>query len=220
MPVPESRPLRSDTRQTREALLAAAERLFAERGIDDVSLGEITRAAGQKNRSALTYHFGSREALLQAVLDRHAPAITAEREMRLAAITRQPGYQLRDVVEALVMPLAARLDDSSGGVAYLRITAQMLGSEQLHLFRLRPDSLRRQDPLMRALQPLIPPLPPAQQRLRMQLVGSFLFHALADQAAMHRAMALSQRQAFVNQLVDSIVAMLLVVPAPTGEHHD
>ena len=216
------KPLRSDTRETREAILCAAEQLFATRGIDDVSLSEITRAAGQKNRSALAYHFGSREALLQAVLERHAPAIIVERERMLAT----SAGTLREVVKALVLPLAAKLEGSDGGIAYLRITSQMFASKQLHLFRLRAGNLRRDDLLMSALEPLTPLLQPAQARLRMQLVGSFLFHALADQAALQESVPTEKRQVnnamFANQLIDYMVAMLVAVPQAltNGEAHD
>jgi AcrR family transcriptional regulator len=54
--------------QTRQALLDAAERLFAERGVNWVSMREIVRASQQHNTSAALYHFGSREALIVAVV--------------------------------------------------------------------------------------------------------------------------------------------------------
>ena len=50
-------------------LIETAERLFAEKGIDNVSLREINRAAGQKNVAALHYHFGTRESLLEALFE-------------------------------------------------------------------------------------------------------------------------------------------------------
>jgi len=49
--------MRKDTLLTRQKIIATAERLFAERGIDAVSLHEITRESGQKNKSALSSHF-------------------------------------------------------------------------------------------------------------------------------------------------------------------
>jgi AcrR family transcriptional regulator len=54
---------------TRERILDAAERLFAQHGIDAVSLREITRAA-DVNIAAIHYHYGSRDGLVRAVLDR------------------------------------------------------------------------------------------------------------------------------------------------------
>ena len=63
-----------DPGPARRSLVAAGERLFAERGIRAVSLREINKAAGQRNSSALHYHFGSREGLLRALLAREAAA--------------------------------------------------------------------------------------------------------------------------------------------------
>ena len=57
---------------TREQLIDAATRAFAEHGVDAASLVEITRRAGQRNRGAVHYHFGGRDGLLVAVLEEHA----------------------------------------------------------------------------------------------------------------------------------------------------
>ena len=59
----------SRSAQTRLNFIQTALKLYAERGIDAVSLNEITVAAGQKNRNALQYHFGDRNGLLQAMVD-------------------------------------------------------------------------------------------------------------------------------------------------------
>ena len=47
----------------RELIIVAAERLIAERGVD-VPLRDIAAAAGQRNNSAVQYHFGSRDGLI------------------------------------------------------------------------------------------------------------------------------------------------------------
>ncbi|NDZ80673.1 helix-turn-helix transcriptional regulator [Streptomyces sp. SID10853] len=52
---------------TRGLPIDAAERLFAERGIDAVSLRTVGAEAGQRNTSAAQDHFGSRQALLDAI---------------------------------------------------------------------------------------------------------------------------------------------------------
>ena len=73
--------LTADT--TRERLIVAAERLFAEHGFDGVTLKQITAEAGQRNASALQYHFGSRVDLVRAIVaefaraDASQPAIAA-----------------------------------------------------------------------------------------------------------------------------------------------
>ena len=61
--------------RTREHLLDVAEQLLSTRGLDGVSLREIRIAAGQRNTSALQFHFGDREGLLRALSERHRPRL-------------------------------------------------------------------------------------------------------------------------------------------------
>src|SRR4051794_8680724 len=77
-------PRRPESRSeaARVLILRAAERLFAERGIEHVSLREIGVAAGQRNNSAVQYHFGTREELVRALYeDRLAPLDRRRREL-------------------------------------------------------------------------------------------------------------------------------------------
>ncbi|HEY9563426.1 MAG TPA: helix-turn-helix domain-containing protein, partial [Nocardioides sp.] len=57
----------------RTRILDAAGALIAERGLEGVSLREITREAGQKNTTAVQYHFGDREGMLRALIDQFVP---------------------------------------------------------------------------------------------------------------------------------------------------
>ncbi|GLX10880.1 helix-turn-helix domain-containing protein [Microbispora sp. NBRC 16548] len=111
-------------------LVDAAERLFAERGIDAVSLREINAAAGQRNSTALQYHFGDRAGLLKAVLAKHRPEIEARRHQLLDEYeARGPLPQadaLRSLAAALVRPAAAKLADPDGGRDYLRVMEQLV----------------------------------------------------------------------------------------------
>ena len=75
--------MRKDTLSTRKRIIDTAERLFSERGVESTSLLEIAKAAGQKNRSALQYHFTNKEGLLEAVLDKHASKIAEARNLML-----------------------------------------------------------------------------------------------------------------------------------------
>lgn len=63
---------------TRERIIDAAERLFADQGFDLVSLRDITNEAGA-NVAAVNYHFGSKENLIAAVVERHALPINQAR---------------------------------------------------------------------------------------------------------------------------------------------
>ncbi|MGZ4694196.1 MAG: TetR/AcrR family transcriptional regulator, partial [Acidimicrobiales bacterium] len=111
---------------TREKLIAAAEQLFAERSIDGVSLRQINSAAGQRNSTALQYHFGGRSGLIRAVLDKHRGAIETRRHALLDEYEAAGRPDLRLLAAALVRPVAIELSDPDGGRAYLRIMAQLV----------------------------------------------------------------------------------------------
>lgn len=109
--------------ENRLRILRAAERLMAERGIDGVSLREINRAAGQKNASAIQYHFGGRDQLLLAVLARHQ-RISGPRRDELLDRWEERGARPQDVrglAEALVVPVVERLADPDGGRQYVQV---------------------------------------------------------------------------------------------------
>lgn len=113
-----------DSTATKARLLREAERLFARRGVWQVTVREITQAAGQRNVSALNYHFGSREGVLDAILTRHGDPTDEARGQHLGAVGRDA--PTRDLVAALVVPYAAHLA-SAEGRDYLRIVAQLTG---------------------------------------------------------------------------------------------
>ena len=119
-------PQRSDSLRTQAVLISTAERLFAERGLEAVSLSEINRDAGQRNKSALHYHFGSRDGLLKALLEKHRLRLDQERMAMLEDYGAADELSLHDAVSIMVRPLARRLGDhEDGGVHYIRIMAQL-----------------------------------------------------------------------------------------------
>ena len=109
----------------KERLIRAAEHLFARHGVHRTQMNEINARAGQRNPSAVHYHFGSREGLLNAIIERHSSVVDAERARRLDALGDEPS--LGDVVAAIVGPLTAELATESGR-DYLRIVPQSLGT--------------------------------------------------------------------------------------------
>ena len=96
--------------KTKEKLIKIAEKLFAERGLDGVSLRDITAASGQKNASAMNYHFGSREGLVQAIIDYRTSEIDEERQKMLEALDAS-GHEadLRALVNIKMRPSAETL---------------------------------------------------------------------------------------------------------------
>lgn len=116
-----------DATATRDRMIRTATKLFAERGIHSVSVRELTEAAGQRNASALHYHFGSREGLLDAILEAHQSSIDTARGA-LLPVDDEP--DLETAVRALVVPLADALRTTDGR-EYLRVIAQVISSMDL-----------------------------------------------------------------------------------------
>jgi AcrR family transcriptional regulator len=107
-------------------LITAAERLFAERGIDGVSLREITREASQRNTTALQYHFGDRDGLVRAIVLKHMETVAVRREALLEMVAGRADLTLRDGATMLVQPLIAKLTSDDGGPEFLQIAAELL----------------------------------------------------------------------------------------------
>jgi len=92
-----------DPRPTREVILDAAERRFAERGFDGVSVREIATDAGLKNQASLYHHFKHKRALYEAVLQRGLEPI-----IELVASSATAGDASDPVLDRLVDYLASR----------------------------------------------------------------------------------------------------------------
>jgi len=111
---------------TRARIIQAAERLFAERGVDAVSLREINREAGQRNATALQYHFTDRQGLIRSILMKHDVMVDESRNQLLDEMEKKGQQSLYHFAAALVLPAAKKLADRDGGRAYLRVVAQLV----------------------------------------------------------------------------------------------
>src|SRR5579871_4589811 len=107
------------------SLVRAAERLFAERGSDSVSLRDITVAAGATNASAVQYHFGGRAGLIRAVLAKHEVEVERRRHAMLDEYEARSEAGARALAAAMVRPLAAELDNDDGGTGYLQLVSDL-----------------------------------------------------------------------------------------------
>ncbi len=203
----------SRTLATRARIINTAEQLFAGKGIASVSLNEITRAAGQRNRNAVHYHFGAKEALLQAIFEKHWAPIAAQRTAMIEAMERRGDIQLEDVASALVRPVAARFEDPDGGKEYIKISAQLAAANTLSFFHRGKDraSSRGYGPDMGPLwAPFLRHLPKPVQDQRMSLIVGMLFHGLADHAIFRDSgdPVLANTELMVSNLIDSVCAVL------------
>ncbi len=216
MPVP-AEPLTDVTpAATEDRLLEVAERLIAERGVDAVSVRALTAEAGA-NVAAIHYHFGSKAALVRAVLDRRMPEAIARREAILAELESAPGPPSpRDVARAFLAPLAAMaaVEETSRYPAFLAATFRA-GPEyrELGSGAFRP-SFERLDALLAAA---LPDVPRAVRRLRIGLLVELAVSALAALDDRRRAFTAAGAEASDAELVDHLLdalAGLLTGPRP------
>lgn len=201
-----------DASETRAKLLREATRIFAERGVYQATMREITTAAGQRNSSAIAYHFGSRQGVLWAILASHNETLDAHR----AELIREPvgGMDVRDLVAALVIPYSSELTTDEGR-DYLRIVAQL--TELFPAWRdgpLSPPALRR---TLAALEEQAGGSSTEARRERVVHVVMLLTTAMADRA---RALSSGAPTAldhveFVTNLTD---VMTGAIQAPSGAH--
>lgn len=172
---------------TRGRLLRAAERLFARHGVHGVTVRQLNAAAGVRNTSALHYHFGSRDGLVRAIVERHQAVVDAERARRLEGLGEDA--PVRDLVALVLEPLAAELGSPSGR-DYLRIVPQLL------------DGLGTAPPALRRTMELLEQRLPRPDRILPMLLASTTL--LAD-----RARRDGPHDDFVADLVSMATGMLL-----------
>ena len=112
---------------TQEAILAAAERLYAEHGMFAVSNRQVSEAAGQGNNAAVGYHFGTKADLVRAIEQKHRGPVEQLREQMVAELGGSA--EMRDWVACLVLPLTEHLEAlGSDGLPtwYARFAAQAM----------------------------------------------------------------------------------------------
>ncbi|SDT16623.1 TetR/AcrR family transcriptional regulator [Actinoplanes derwentensis] len=175
-----SRRLRVDqVEQTRAVILATAERLFAERGVFAVSNRQISEAAGQGNNTAVTYHFGSKPDLVQAIIARHAEPME---EIRRTLVARHQGSTgLRDWVTCVVRPYTDHLTDLGGPTWYARFAAQLMADPQLR--ELAGVTMGRAPMLWAVSEGLhgcLPHLPVEVRRERDEMAHTLIVHSCAQ----------------------------------------
>lgn len=208
----------SRSEATRQRILRTAERLFAQHGVAGVSLNTINKTARQKNKNAVHYHFGGKAGLVQAIYDKHAPAISLRRQEMLREFDTAGETGLRPLIRALVEPVAEQaLKD--GGEHYIQISAELIATNTLSYYEPTDSALRinREERFAQRIRDELA-LPQVLVETRMLLATGLLFHGLSDHLRIktrtQRHFSLTSMPLFVSNLVDSICAVLQMPPSP------
>lgn len=202
---------RDQAEGTRDLLLRSAERLYAERGLAQVSNRQIVEAAGQANNSALTYHVGTRIDLIQAIARSHAEPIAERTRQRVEQV--RGSTTPRDHVASLVLPYTEHLADLGNPGWCARFTAQVATN---------PAFARdaRSDPLLgphfqealAAVWAHIPELPPKETALRSQALRLAITHTCAEQECSAAESGTAADWALIGESLTDAATGLLFAP--------
>ena len=172
--------LRNDRASTtREAILTAAERLFAEHGVYAVSNRQVSEAAGQGNNAAVGYHFGTKADLVRAIESRHRVPIEQLREQMVAQA--QESADLREWVACLVCPLTEHLAELGNPTWYARFAAQAMADPAYHKIVVK-DALASRSlvQVIEGINRCLPDLPGAVHAERNIMARNLLMHTCAE----------------------------------------
>jgi AcrR family transcriptional regulator len=161
---------------TREALLDAAESLFAQHGVQAASLRAITQQAGA-NLAAVNYHFGSKEGLVRAVFSRRIGPLNQERLRRLDECERREGA-IEEVLRAFIEPvLRLRREAPEGSRQFARLMGRSFSEPNEEVRAIMTEEL---GPMVRrfaeALARRLPHLPRLEILWRFHFVAGAMAH--------------------------------------------
>lgn len=197
--------------ETRDLILAAAERLFAEHGVLVVSNRQVCEAAGQGNNFAVGYHFGTKADLVRAIVRKHAEPIE---RIRLRMATEVDGSaDLRDWVACLVRPTTEHLATLGSPTWFARFTAQVMTDPPLREIVVdEAFTSPALHPIVQGLKTCLPSLPAAVRAERRDMARHLIVHTCAER---ERALAegtptpRSSWHDAASGLVDAIVGLWL-----------
>jgi AcrR family transcriptional regulator len=204
---------------TQEAILAAAERLYAEHGMFAVSNRQVSEAAGQGNNAAVGYHFGTKADLVRAIEQKHREPVERLREHMVAEVGQSA--VMRDWVGCLVRPLTehlAALGCDGSPTWYARFAAQAMTDPAYYNIVVKdalssPSLVQVIDGINRCL----PNLPTDVRYERNIMARNLLIHTCADLERSLAAGASLPRpswRAAATGLIDAIVGLWLAPVTP------
>lgn len=190
---------------TAQQLLLTAERLFAAHGLAGVSLRQIAAEGGSANNSAVAYHFGSKERLVEAIFAYRLPQLLQRRALLNARV--HPG-DLKGRLEAQFLPLFELAESRVG--SYLSFVEQLQRQTGFQsLLRTTAESTQSQEDFVADVTALMPDIDQRVRALRIQQVQMLSLHAAAER---ERAVAAEENVIpfglFVSTLIDAYVGYL------------
>jgi AcrR family transcriptional regulator len=199
-----SRPQEGPAGATALQLLLTAERLFAKGGIDGVSLRQIAAEAGSANNSAIQYHFGSKDRLLQAILAYRLGDLLQRRALLKARVDPD---DLRGRFEAHILPLLEMAESPDS--YYVSFLEQLSRSGDAHVFANQPEVQQSNDDFTADMRRLLQKLPEPARGMRIQQAQVLSLHTAAErELAVNRGGPVVPFGLFVSSVVDGFAGFL------------
>lgn len=203
---------------TKDKILNAAEALFAEHGFEQTSLRQIT-ADAEVNLASVNYHFGSKKALIQAVMARYLEVLMPALDRELVQLTEQPQVTTRAVFDCFRAPLnELRQVRKHGPTIFLSLLGYAYADIQGHLRRYTMDHFGDvMQRLLAALHLANPQLSPVDMFWRLHFVlGATVFAQVSGPALREIAAADFGEAIAADQVIDRLIPFLAGgVDAPT-----
>jgi AcrR family transcriptional regulator len=168
--------------ETRARVLDAAEQLFAERGIEAVSIRDITRAAGA-NLAAINYHFGTKQELVAEIFSRRLTPLNQKRLALLDVAEQKAGAKparLEVILEALIRPAVEQsFDCTCGSKTFMQLFGRCLSEPDAAVERLIHSHFEKIiQRFNAAILRTLPRLSEQELFWRVSFIGGALHHAL------------------------------------------
>lgn len=192
-------------------LLRAAERLFAEHGVGAVSLRAVMQEAGT-NVAAVHYHFGSKEALVEAVVRTRIGQVTDARNALLDAPTEgAEKIEARSLALAFVRPVLDVVE--SGGEDWVRVISQLLASNDPGLTPISHTFHERNARFVELMVRLDPQLATETISFRLAQAMALTLQILGDVDRVRALMGGADEEWTTDQVVDQLVDVVTAVLA-------
>lgn len=173
-----------DLTGTKRKLLLTSLEVFAEQGIDAVSVRAVTKMSGAKNVSAIYYHFGSKAGLIENIINFIQDWYDDCREPMLADLESRPGSgpaDLRTLLNVVAEPYSQLMQSQDWGYSAIRLLARIEYENSREASDLLNERSRAPvDRFVTLLEPCTPDLTDNQRRMRLNFFVNTLIQGLAN----------------------------------------
>ena len=193
---------------TRERIIDAAERLFADRGFDLVSLRDITSDAGA-NVASVNYHFGSKENLIAAVCERHVIPIMEGRLQMLDEAEDRHGEKpipVEEILQAFLRPLLSHLAENEFNEAlFCKFMGRMSGEQSCMPKSVEPLFFKMAGRYSKAIRASVPTLSEEEALWRIHFSFGVVTHGLMHGETLYQISGGRSGHPSIEVLLDRVI---------------